>query len=106
MTAEFLVPIIIEIATGAASAVFVGNIIPPLSLGRWKNAAVGALGGVVLTWLAARTPGVEQFVEGVDGGFPGEGLSLELLAGVGVAGLIGGALFVTVVGLLRKRAAT
>ncbi len=103
LTAEFLVPIIIEIVTGAASAVFIGNIIPPLSLGPWKNAAVGALGGVVLTWLAARTPGVEQFVE--DPGLPGAGLSPELLAGVGVAGLLGGALFVTVVGLLRKRAA-
>ncbi len=103
LTAEFLVPIIIEIVTGAASAVFIGNIIPPLSLGPWKNAAVGALGGVVLTWLAAQTPGVEQFV---DPELPGAGLSPELLAGVGVAGLIGGALFVTVFGLLRKRAAT
>lgn len=106
LTAEFLVPIIIEIVTGAASAVFIGNIIPPLSLGPWKNAAVGALGGVVLTWLAAQTPGVERFVEDADTGLPGAGLSPELLAGVGVAGLIGGALLVTVLGLLRKRAAT
>ena len=108
-TAEFLVPIIIEIVTGAASAVFVGNVVPPLSFGPWKNAAIGAIGGLVLTWLTARTPGLEQFVEDVEGAGIAiaegvGGLSPELLVGVGVAGLIGGALFVTVFGLLRNRA--
>jgi len=107
MTAEFLVPILIEIVTGAASAVFLGNVVPVISLGAWKNAGIGAIGGLVLTWLAARTPGVEQFVEDVDVmGVPAGGLSPELLVGVGVAGLLGGALFVTVVGLLRNRAKT
>ena len=65
-TAEFLVPIIIEIVTGAASAVFVGNVVPPLSFGPWKNAAIGAIGGLVLTWVTARTPGLEQFVEDIE----------------------------------------
>ena len=100
-TAEFLVPIVIEIVTGAASAVFVGNIIPPISLGPWKNAATGAIGGVVLTWLTAQTPGLEQYVEAVDGA---GGLSADLLVGVGVAGLLGGALLVTILGLMRNRA--
>lgn len=107
LTAEFLVPLLIEAVTGAASAAFVGNVVPPLSLGFWKNAGIGAVGGLALTWLAARIPGVEQFVEDVDGaGMPAGGLSAELLVGVGVAGLLGGALLVTVVGLLRNRART
>ena len=109
-TAEFLVPIIIEIATGAASAMFVGNVVPPLSFGPWKNAAIGAIGGLALTWLTARTPGLEQFVEDIEeAGTAAEGLgglSPELLVGVGVAGLLGGALLVTVLGLLRNRART
>jgi hypothetical protein len=107
-TSEFLVPIIIEIVTGAASAVFVGNVVPPLSFGPWKNAAIGAIGGLALTWLTARTPGLEQYVEYIEqpGTTAVEGvgsLSPELLVGVGVAGLLGGALLVTVLGLLRNR---
>ncbi len=110
-TAEFLIPIIIEIVTGAASAVFVGILVPPLSWGPWKNAAIGAIGGVALTWLTARTPGLEQFVEDIEeeGIAAAEGLgglSPELLAGVGVAGLIGGALLVAILGLIRNRATT
>ena len=107
LTAEFLIPIIIEVVTGAASAVFVGNVVPPLSFGPWKNAGIGAIGGLALTWLAARTPGIEQFVEDVEEvGMAAEGLSPELLVGVGVAGLLGGALLVTVLGLVRNRART
>ena len=108
-TAEFLVPIVIEVVTGAASAVFIGNVVPPLSFGPWKNAAIGAIGGLALTWLTARVPGLEQFVEDVEeaGAAAAEGvgsLSPELLAGVGVAGLLGGALLVTVLGLVRNNA--
>jgi hypothetical protein len=109
-TAEFLIPIIIEIAAGAGMAVFVGNLVPPLSFGSWKNAAIGAIGGLALTWLTARMPGLEQFVEDVEEtGTAAEGpgaLSPELLLGVGVAGLLGGALLVTVLGLVRNRAKT
>jgi hypothetical protein len=97
-TAALLIPILIEIVAGALSAVVVGNLVQPLSFGVWKNALIGAVGGVVFTWLMARTPSVEQFVEG-DGS-----LSYELMVGVGAAGLIGGALIVTVAGLLRNRA--
>lgn len=99
-TAEFLIPVMLEIAAGAASAVVVGNLVPPLSWGGWKNASIGAAGGLVFTWLMARTPGVEQYVDVEDAG----GLSYELLVGVGVAGLIGGAALVTAAGLLRNRA--
>lgn len=104
LTAEFLIPILIEAVTGAASAVFIGNIVPLVSSGPWKNAGIGAIGGLALTWLAARTPGVEQFVEGAEEVAGSPGLSPELLVGVGVAGLLGGALLVTVFGLLRNRA--
>ena len=71
--------------------------------GRGKNAAIGAIGGLVLTWVTARTPGLEQFVEDVEdaGAAAVDGvssLSPELLLGIGVAGLLGGALLVTILG--------
>lgn len=101
-SAEVWVPILIEIVAGALSGIFLGNVIPLMSLGAWKNAVVGAVGGIVLTWLTARTPGLEQFVEETAGEAAVPGLPPELLVGVGVAGLIGGALFVAIVGLIRN----
>jgi hypothetical protein len=107
-TAQFLIPIIIEIAAGAGSAVFVANVVPPLSFGTLWNAVIGAIGGVALTWLTARVPVLEKFVEEVgETGVAADGLggsSLELLLGVGVAGLLGGAMLITILGLIRNRA--
>lgn len=100
-SAALWVPVVIEIVAGGLSAGFVGNLVPPLSFGAWKNAVVGAIGGVVTTWLTARTPVLEEFVEehAADGT---PMLSTDVLVGVGVAGLIGGALFLAVAGLLRN----
>ena len=101
--AEFWIPIVIEIVAGALSAAFVANVVPPLTFGFWKNAVIGAVGGVVLTWLTARTPALEQFVEETAAEAAVPGLPPELLVGVGVAGLLGGALFLTIAGLLRNQ---
>ena len=101
--AEFWIPIVIEIVAGALSAAFVANVVPPLTFGLWKNFVIGAIGGVVLTWLTARTPALEHFVEETAAEAAIPGLPPELLVGVGVAGLIGGALFLTIAGLLRNQ---
>ncbi|HEY6632777.1 MAG TPA: hypothetical protein VIZ90_15100 [Rhizobiaceae bacterium] len=103
IAAEFWVPIVIEIVAGALSAAFIANIVPPLTFGFWKNAVIGAIGGVALTWLTARTPGLERFVEETASEAAVPGLPPELLVGVGVAGLLGGALFLTVAGLVRNQ---
>lgn len=100
-SAAVWVPLVIEIVAGGLSAGFVGNIVPPLSFGALKNAVIGAVGGVVLTWLTSRTPVLEEFVEE----YAADGtplLSADLLVGVGVAGLLGGALFLTIAGLTRN----
>jgi uncharacterized membrane protein YeaQ/YmgE (transglycosylase-associated protein family) len=96
-TAAFLAPILVEIVAGAGSAVVVGNVVQPISFGALRNAIVGAVGGLVCAWITARTPGLEQYVEGE--------LSAELLAGVGAAGLVGGALAITIAGLVRNQTA-
>lgn len=99
--AQFWVPIAIEVVAGALSAALLARLVPPLSLGRWMNVLVGAIGGIALTWITGRIPVLEQFVEPAVG--EPSALSSELLVGVGVAGLIGGALFVAIGGLLRNQ---
>jgi hypothetical protein len=103
-TSALMVLLVLEFATGAASAMLLGQLVPPLSMGAWRNAVLGGIGGVVLTWMAGQIPDLEQYVEAA-GEPETAALSPELLAGVGVAGFLGGALFVVVFGLLRNRLA-
>ena len=104
LTSAAVVLLIIVFAIGATSASLLGRLIPPLSLGSWTNALLGGIGGIGLTWLAGQIPGVEHFVEDVANPVSSSAsLSPELIAGVGVAGLLGGAFLVAVLGLIRNR---
>lgn len=105
MSAQTIIPILIEAICGAAAGLAVGHWVNSASLGRAINALAGAVGGLILTWLVARTPGVERLVGGAAGA-AGPLLSPTLIIGVGVAGLLGGVIFVLALGLLRRLAGT
>ena len=108
--AETLVAILIEIVCGAAGAIALGAWAPWLSLGPGKNALMGAIGGLILTWVAARVPYVSRFVGQVENAADAVtqsagGLTPIILVGVGIAGLLGGILLTLLVGLTRKSGA-
>ena len=104
---ETIVPILIEILCGAAGGIAIGAWVPRLSLGACGNAVTGAIGGLILTWLAARIPYIGRFVGHVEYAADATtqstgGPTPIVLAGVGIAGLLGGILLTMLVGLARK----
>ena len=106
-SAIVLVPLIVEAICGAAAAMAVGCLSSKNSVGTAGNAAAGAVGGLILTWLAARIPGIAAFVTVVETAIDGMthytgGLTMSLLIGVGIAGLLGGALSLPLPHALRR----
>ena len=73
----------------------------------WKSiAAIGAFGGLILALLAMMFPGLARFVFYMGSAFDAlsrgaGGLTLEVLIGVGIAGLLGGIIAICVVRLAR-----
>ncbi|NGO52152.1 hypothetical protein [Allomesorhizobium camelthorni] len=107
-TTQTLVPIIIEVVCGAAGGIFLGRFVRSLSLGSSGDALAGAIGGLALTWLAARTPGIGRFVGRVEQAADATaqsvgGLTPAILVGVGIAGLLGGILLTAVAGFIRNK---
>jgi hypothetical protein len=103
---EIIVPILIEILCGAAGGVAIGAWAPGLNLGAGGNALAGAIGGLILTWVAARIPYVGRFVGHVEYAADAVtqsagGVTPIVLVGVGIAGLLGGILLTMLVGLAR-----
>ncbi len=108
-TAQTILPIIIEIVCGAAGGILLGRFARRLSFGASGDALVGAIGGLALTWLAARTPGIGRFVGRVEQATDATaqsvgGLTPTILVGVGIAGLLGGILLTVMAGFVRNRA--
>ncbi|WP_269930983.1 hypothetical protein [Aminobacter sp. HY435] len=101
---ETIVPLVVEAVCGATGGLAFGHWVNSASLGRGINALAGAVGGLLLTWLVARTPWVDRLVGGAAAS--DAALTPSLVIGVGVAGLLGGALFTLALALLRKSAGT
>ena len=105
---ETFVALIVEIACGAAGGLALGRLMRGVSLGAKTNALTGAIGGLALTWLAARLPGVGRFVGHVEraadatAGSVG-GLTPAVLVGVGIAGLLGGIVLTAFAGFISSR---
>ena len=107
-TIEIVVPLIVEAVCGAVAGMAAGKWSRRAVFGLGGDALAGAAGGLALTWLAARIPGVGRFVGGVGSALDAAtqstgGLSVSLLVGVGVAGLLGGLIVVLLAGLVRRK---
>lgn len=102
-------PLAVELLCAAAGALAVRWWRPGLRLGAVATAVVGMFGGFAFTLLAAHVPGVGEFVGHVenaaDSAIRGTGgLTPAILIGVGMSGLLGGALLTLVVAFCRNAA--
>lgn len=99
---EFIVPILVQLAAGAAGGNVIGQLIKNLNLGTAGNSLVGAIGGLVATWLASNTPGLDTLVGAVSGasGTLG-GLDMGALAGQAAVGLAGGGVLSALAAVLK-----
>ncbi|BCG90060.1 hypothetical protein MesoLj113c_61700 [Mesorhizobium sp. 113-3-9] len=103
---EIAILLLFEAVCGAAGAMAVARLWRGIGFG-WKSiAAIGALGGLILTLLATLFPGLARFVGYMGGAFDAlsrgsGGFTLEILIGVGVAGLLGGIIAICIARLAR-----
>lgn len=105
--AVVIIPLAVEALCGAAGGVAIGRWLDRPGANARRHALLGGAGGLVLTWVAARMPGVGQFVGGVGSGLDTalqgtSGLTVTLLVGVGIAGLLGGVLAVLAGDMVRR----
>ena len=96
---EIIVPILVQLIAGGAGGNVIGQIVKSLNLGPAGNTIVGAIGGVVGTWLAGRIPGVDSLVGAAS---TTGGLDMGALAGQGAAGLVSGGVLTAIAGLIKS----
>ena len=96
---EIIVPILVQLIAGGAGGNVIGQIVKSLNLGPAGNTIVGAIGGVVGTWLAGRIPGLDSLVGAAAGT---GGLDMGALAGQGAAGLVSGGVLTAIAGLIKS----
>lgn len=99
---EIVVPILVQLIAGGAGGNVVGQIVKSLNLGPAGNTIIGAIGGVVGTWLAGTVPGLDSLVGAVAST---GGLDMGALAGQGAAGLVSGGVLTAIAGLIKSRMA-
>lgn len=96
---EALLPIIIQLLAGGAGGNVVGQLAKNLSMGTTGNSIAGAVGGLVLSWVAGQVPGLDALVGGMAAG---GGADIGALAGQGVAGLVGGGALTAIAGFVKN----
>lgn len=105
---ETLVPILVQLITGAVGGGVLGQLLKNVSLGTTGNVIAGAVGGVGGTWLASMIPGLDGLVAGAasmaaDGGAEAMGgLDMSALLGQGATGLVGGGLLTAIAGAAKN----
>ncbi len=105
---ETAIAIVIEMLCGAAGALAVRWWWPSKRFSKITTVLAGMVGGFALTFLAARIPGVGHLVGHVENAADSVmhgmgGLTPAVLVGVGVAGLLGGAILAVVLRLIPNR---
>ncbi|MET0439303.1 MAG: hypothetical protein ABW043_17590 [Devosia sp.] len=96
---EVLVPLLVQLIAGGAGGNVIGQLAKNLNLGTTGNSIVGAIGGLVGTWLAGMIPGLDTLVGAAAGT---GGLDIGALAGQGATGLVGGGVLTAIAGIIKS----
>ena len=109
---DVILPLIVQLIGGAIGGNVIAQIVKQLNLGPTGNTIAGVIGGVVLTWIAGKVPGLDGLVGAVSSGAAGtagaaasSGVDAGALAGQGIVGIIGGAVLTAIVGAIKNRSA-
>lgn len=108
---ETVIAVAVEMLCGALGALAVRWWWPGLRLARATAILAGMAGGFALTFVAARIPGIGYLVGHVENAADSVmrgtgGLTPAVLIGVGVAGLLGGAILAPIVGVIGNAVGT
>ncbi len=105
---EMIVPLLVQLIAGGAGGNVIGQVVKKLNLGPAGNSIAGAIGGLAVTWLATKVPGLDALVGAVgaasaDGTTAAAGgLNGGALAGQAVTGLVGGGVLTAIVGAIKS----
>jgi hypothetical protein len=104
---EAVIAIAIEAVFGIAGAVTIRRWWPGPGYTRTTTVLAGMIGGVVLTFFAAHVPGIGHLVGHVETAADSVmlgigGLTPAVLIGIGVSGLLGGAILMVALNLIRS----
>jgi hypothetical protein len=103
---EAIIAIIVQLVAGGAGGNIVGQLSKNMSLGATGNSIVGAVGGLILTWIAGQVPGLSGIVNGMaTSGASAGGLDMGALLGQGVTGLIGGGGLTAIAAMIKNATA-
>lgn len=109
---EVIVPIIVQLIGGGIGGNVIAQIVKSLNLGPTGNTIAGAVGGLILTWIAGKVPGLDALVGAATSATatagaaaPAGGLDAGALAGQGISGIIGGGVLTAIVAAIKNATA-
>ncbi|HEY4202866.1 MAG TPA: hypothetical protein VGM83_20130 [Devosiaceae bacterium] len=112
---EAIVAIIVQLIGGGVGGNVIGQLAKSVNLGPTGNTIAGAVGGLILSYLATKIPGLDALVGAAGSAAPASadagaaaatgGLNVGALAGQGVAGLVGGGVLTAIAGLIKNQMA-
>lgn len=104
---ENIVPLIVQIIAGAVGGNVLAQFAKQYSMNPIWNSIAGAIGGLILTWICGRIPGLDGLVGAVGSAAAAStgasGLQAGALVGQAIAGLIGGGVLTAIAGAIKNR---
>jgi hypothetical protein len=97
---DVIVPLLVQLIAGGAGGNVIGQLAKNLNLGRTGNSIVGAIGGLLGTWLASMVPGLDTLVG--TGASAVSNLDPGALAGQAATSLVGGVVLTTIAGIIKS----